>query len=100
MTKEDYQGWVKKMWRGDFADLRNRFIMTAGLGGETGEVLELLKKEVRDDKEIHDDLLLELGDVLYYLTMITISHGFNLEDVIYANVKKLTERYNKNKEVA
>lgn len=32
-------------------DIENLFIMTVGLAGEAGEVCELLKKYVRDDKK-------------------------------------------------
>lgn len=73
-------------------ELRDKFIMTTGLAGETGEVVELLKKEVRDGKLDTQELALELGDVLYYLTMIANRNGFTLEQLQRRNVHKLELR--------
>lgn len=71
---------------------RDLFIMACGLAGETGEVMELLKKHVRDAPLDRDALLLELGDVLHYLTRIAAEFGFTLEEVMQANVSKLVAR--------
>ena len=65
-----------------------------GLGGETGEVLEILKKAFRDEKPIDmDHLAEELGDVVWYIANICTSCGLQLQDVIDQNVSKLKERY-------
>ena len=77
-------------------DIESLFVMTVGLAGESGEVCELLKKYVRDDKEIHGDLLLELGDVLHYLTMIAHTFDMSLDDIMKANIHKLEERRKNN----
>lgn len=92
-----YDNWVVNNWGGlcpkDGDDLRQLFIMTTGLAGESGEVLELLKKAVRGRQPVDvENLKLELGDVLYYLTMLANRHGFTLADVIRANVQKLEAR--------
>jgi len=70
--------------------------MTAGLGGESGEVLEILKKSVRDQRKVKLDklhLTEELGDVLYYVAMIAEYHGIKLSDVVEFNVSKINHRY-------
>jgi len=98
MTAKQYQSFVDDGWFGRMprptadSDLRNLFIMTVGLGGEAGEVLEVLKKSVRDGKLDLNDLKLELGDVLYYLARIASWHGMTLEEVMVANVAKLEAR--------
>lgn len=96
----DYEEFVQRVWVGKGksaeASLRNLFIASTGLGGETGEVLEKLKKSVRDDVLDREALLKELGDVLYYLTVIARMHGYHLEDVIQGNVDKLTKRLHNN----
>lgn len=66
--------------------------MSTGLGGETGEVLELLKKQVRDGRLDHKALLWELGDVVHYVTRIASTYGFTMSEVINANVQKLLNR--------
>jgi len=96
MTTTEYEKFVVDFWttrKGQRKkSLRQKFIMTVGLGGETGEVLELLKKEVRDGKLDVDELALELGDVLYYLTKIATVNGLTLKDLMVRNRKKLEYR--------
>lgn len=94
MTKEEYQQYVNENWNSGtpVSPLEDLYVMTAGLGGEAGEVLEELKKRVRDGSKNEDKVLLELGDVLYYLTRISSYFGFSLEDVMYYNKKKLDAR--------
>jgi NTP pyrophosphatase (non-canonical NTP hydrolase) len=104
ITAADYQTWVANNWNRlssrngtlmDAAALRELFIMAVGIGGEAGEVQELLKKHVRDGREIRDDLLLELGDVLHYLTRIAHQFGFTLDQVMTANRDKIEARHAK-----
>lgn len=101
MDSHDYDAFVRHNWNrrkgareaGDKRDpSRDLFIMSVGLAGETGEVLELLKKHVRDGKLDRDALLLELGDVLHYLTRIAAEYGLSLPQVMDANVIKLEQR--------
>jgi len=97
MRVREYEKFVKDFWTSrrvedESNELRQKFIMTVGLGGEVGEVLELLKKDVRDGKLDVDDLALELGDVLYYLVKIADSHGLRLKDLMERNKAKLEHR--------
>lgn len=97
MTVNKFQEWVRGRWTSKTRKLtlRDDYIMAAGLGGETGEVLEILKKHVRDEKLDLKHLEEELGDVLFYLTMICNRHGIKLVDVMETNVTKLTARKKK-----
>ena len=68
-----------------------------GLAGETGEVLEIIKKIVRDRRDVSsvelDKIELELGDVLWYLAQLASRFGLSLNGVAMANLEKLEERY-------
>lgn len=75
-----------------------------GLSGESGEVVEKVKKAIREldittfhsmfEQEPDRTLLLkELGDTLYYLTRITNLLGSSLEEVALINQKKLEDRH-------
>jgi NTP pyrophosphatase (non-canonical NTP hydrolase) len=65
-----------------------------GLAGEAGEVVDLCKKHLYHDKPLdHSKLTLELGDALFYLTDIARQYGISLDDVMAANVDKLTKRF-------
>lgn len=83
-------------------DIKN--LMFIGLAEETGEVIGILKRLIRDnerDKRYFDEeprcLEEEIGDVLWYLTGIAITMGINLDEVWSINRKKLEERYGNNK---
>jgi NTP pyrophosphatase (non-canonical NTP hydrolase) len=101
MNINEYQAWVRLKWNkssNQELTLRDDFIMTVGLAGETGEVMEILKKKVRDGSMYFDDkkkehLIEELGDVFYYLTMICSRQDITLQQVIDTNVDKLNKRY-------
>jgi NTP pyrophosphatase (non-canonical NTP hydrolase) len=93
----NYQDWVAQMWDGsglkDY-DLHDLYIMSTGLGGEAGEVLEILKKSERAQKKPDlQHLTEELGDVLYYVTMLCNCYDIDLADVMQANVDKINVRY-------
>lgn len=72
-----------------------------GLAGETGEVMEQVKKAWRDKgtewttherrcNRVYD----ELSDVLWYLTRCLHVLDDDLENLMEYNMKKLTERMN------
>lgn len=70
---------------------------TLGLTGEAGEVAEKVKKLIRDqDSQVteafKDGVKKELGDVLWYLSTLSHTLGFTLEDVALANLEKLASR--------
>lgn len=71
------------------------FIWNAvGLSGETGEVLELLKKAVFHRHPLdREKLTKELGDVLWYLSAIATHAGIDLGVVAEQNIDKLMARY-------
>ncbi|QEY31677.1 hypothetical protein EVJ50_04885 [Synechococcus sp. RSCCF101] len=76
---------------------RNAIYPTLGLCGEAGEVAEKVKKVMRDrggvfDQASRDQLLLELGDVLWYVAQLSSELGFSLEQVGQANLSKLAGR--------
>lgn len=78
-----------------------------GLAGESGEVVEKIKKAIRNSNiETFSDyfncepartqLLKELGDTLYYLTRVTNLLGSSLEEVTLINQMKLEDRHRRN----
>jgi len=69
-------------------------IAALGLVGESGENADFIKKSLRNVKfplQI-DKIKLELGDVLYYVCTIATLLGISLDEIINANVEKLTAR--------
>ena len=78
---------------GGYEGLRDLFIMTSGIGGECGEVQELVKKYIRDGEMDQAKLGLEIGDAIHYLTRLAHRFGMSLELVLQLNTAKLNRRY-------
>jgi len=101
MTFEEYQKLSRKT--AIYPDKDNNFVYpTLGLTGEAGEVSEKIKKVLRDDNGIVDDLKRqeikkELGDVLWYLSQIATELDLSLDDVATFNVEKINSRQERNK---
>lgn len=66
--------------------------LALGLNGESGEVAEKIKKVIRGDREIDEDLVDELGDVLWYLARLLDEIGEDFDDVANKNLSKLLDR--------
>lgn len=65
-----------------------------GLAGEIGEVVDILKKHIYHGHDLDmTALLLELGDVMYYLCWLCLETGLDFSDIWYANMEKLNARY-------
>ncbi len=71
---------------------------TLGLVGEAGEVSEKVKKLFRDKSKFSDEeVLKELGDVLFYVTALSNIFGGNLKAVMEMNMSKLDDREQRGK---
>ena len=74
-------------------------LLTAGVGinAEGGEFLEIIKKMVFQGKPWNDDnrehLIIELGDLMWYVAQACMALDVSFDDVIATNVKKLEKRY-------
>ena len=74
-------------------------LTTAGVGlaAESGEFLEIVKKMVFQGKPWNDDnrehLIIELGDVMWYVAQACMALDIPFDDVIVRNVEKLEKRY-------
>jgi NTP pyrophosphatase (non-canonical NTP hydrolase) len=74
-------------------------LLTAGVGinAEGGEFLEIIKKMVFQGKAWNADnrehLIIELGDIMWYVAQATIALGISMEEVLDRNITKLGKRY-------
>jgi NTP pyrophosphatase (non-canonical NTP hydrolase) len=98
---DEYQKFAKSTAL--YPKIGKGFIYPAlGLAGETGEVLEKIKKLFRDKKgvvgkEDKEELAKELGDILWYVSAISSELGLKLDYVAQKNVEKLTSRKTRDK---
>ena len=72
-----------------------------GLAGEAGEVCDKVKKRWRNTEEMSahgmptkewEEIVKELGDVLWYLAAMADELGTSLNDVAEVNLEKLRDR--------
>lgn len=102
MTFDEYVEIAKTTLKpGDgkkFGDLDSQLIQKVlGLTGESGEVADKIKKLMRDKNNRltdvdREEIVKELGDVLWYVAIIAHLLGSSLEAVAIANNEKLQSR--------
>jgi NTP pyrophosphatase (non-canonical NTP hydrolase) len=68
-----------------------------GLAGEAGEVADKLKKVIRDNggvltDPVRDAVAKELGDVLWYVSVLAHEMDYSLEEIAQTNLDKLASR--------
>ena len=96
MTVNDYQADALR-FAGEPPD--DAFISRAlKLAGEAGEFCDKLGKHYRGDYHEfpREALVLELGDVMWYVAALAHQLGYSLEEVAEINIRKLTDRQMRN----
>ena len=98
-SSKDFKSLVDRMGDLDRQGANPERLATAavGLSAESGEFLEIVKKMVFQgkpwDEHNRKHLIIELGDVMWYVAQACIALDVDFEDVIEGNVKKLEKRY-------
>jgi NTP pyrophosphatase (non-canonical NTP hydrolase) len=95
LSLQDYQ--VKAMETAVYPRQYAIMYPALGLCGEAGEVAEKVKKLFRDANGVmsearREEIKKELGDVLWYLAVLSFDIGLNLGDIGEANLAKLASR--------
>ena len=73
--------------------------LALGLASEAGEVSGVVKKKIRDNTyslEFEQKMVKELGDVCWYLARLLDELDLSLEEVLEANIRKLSSRKERN----
>ena len=92
----DIQHYVQEVHR-TCSPLPTKDLLTVsalGIAGESGEIVDLIKKVLYHDHELDTDKLCkEIGDLLWYFVLLCETTGLTLEQVMETNVAKLRKRY-------
>ena len=79
------------------ANIERLLTAAVGINAEGGEFMEIVKKMVFQGKPYTEDnrehLIIELGDVMWYVAQACMALEVSFDDVIAGNVKKLGKRY-------
>ena len=73
-----------------------------GLAGESGEIMNKIKKIFRDDSGVltesrKKEIFRELGDILWYLAQVSTELDISLDEVAVANIEMLKSRQERDK---
>tara|TARA_R100001460_G_scaffold29156_1_gene58089 strand:+ start:52 stop:453 length:402 start_codon:yes stop_codon:yes gene_type:complete len=73
---------------------------TLGLTGEAGEVANKVKKIIRDgtnknNENLVQEISAEIGDCLWYISILADDIGVKLSDIANSNIEKLANRQKK-----
>ena len=79
------------------ANIERLLTAAVGISAAGGEFTEIVKKMVFQGKPWNEDnrehLIIELGDVLWYVAQACMALDVPFDDVVRGNVKKLEKRY-------
>ena len=79
------------------ANIERLLTAAVGISAEGGEFTEIVKKMVFQGKPWNEDnrehLIIELGDVMWYVAQGCMALEIDFDDVIKGNIKKLEKRY-------
>ena len=96
MEFDEYQRTAVATDQNGPGDETGMMVALLGLAGETGSLLTLYKKWLRDRDSyqiMRERVTEELGDVLWYVSTIATRAGISLEDVALRNIEKAQERW-------
>jgi len=96
---KDYQCFIESVssLNGKGANIERLLTAAGGSRAEGGEFMEIVKKMVFQGKPWNHDnrehLIIELGDVMWYVMQACKALHVSLDEVIECNVDKLKKRY-------
>ena len=96
---KDYQSFLESLSSldGEGSNIHRLLTAAVGISAEGGEFMEIVKKMVFQGKPWNDDnrehLIIELGDVMWYVMQACAALDVSIEDVVAGNVEKLKKRY-------
>ncbi len=94
MTPNEYQKLAMTTRNSDMTDRETLINGVMGLCGESGEVIDLVKKHLAQGFPLDKDRIAgELGDVMWYIAEIATVLDIPMEDILVRNIEKLKKRY-------
>lgn len=94
MNANDYQKAALRTCNKDLTTIEQITNGAMGLNGEAGECIDILKKHLYQGHELDKEhLAKELGDISWYLAVMSWFLGYDLDTIFEMNVQKLKKRY-------
>ena len=95
---KDYKSFVESLeyLDGEGSNVHRLLTAAVGISAEGGEFMEIVKKMLFQGKPWTEDnkkhLIIELGDVMWYVMQACAALEVSLDDVVSGNVEKLKKR--------
>ena len=94
MTPNEYQAQAMRWLNPALSEKCTLINGVMGLCGESGEVIDLVKKHLSQGHPLDREALAKgLGDVAWYLAETAYVLGYPLEEIFRMNLEKLSARY-------
>ncbi|MBA4541964.1 nucleoside triphosphate pyrophosphohydrolase family protein [Thermoactinomyces daqus] len=94
MNSSEYRKLARRTMNQSLTKREQLTMLALGLGGEAGEVADLIKKVVFHGHEMdRDKLIKESGDVIWYMENLLDYFDIPMSEVYETNIQKLLSRY-------
>ena len=96
---KDFECFIESVssLNGKGANIERLLTAAVGISAEGGDFMEIVKKMLFQGKPWTEDnkrhLIIELGDVMWYVMQACAALDVSLDDVVAGNVDKLKKRY-------
>ena len=98
-SSKDYKSFLDSIeyLDGEGSNIQRLLTAAVGISAEGGEFMEIVKKMVFQgkpwDEHNRKHLIIELGDVMWYIMQACKALDVSIEEVVAGNVDKLKKRY-------
>lgn len=96
MDFKTYQQAAERTLNSDLSEKMAKSNIGLGIGGEAGEVQDIIKKNVCHGHPYYaarEALIEEIGDLLWYVSGVASLYHIDLDTIATHNIEKLTTRY-------
>ena len=98
-SSKDYKSFLDSVeyLDGEGSNIQRLLTAAVGISAEGGEFMEIVKKMLFQGKpwsvDNREHLIIELGDVMWYVAQACMALDISFDEVIEGNIKKLEKRY-------
>lgn len=94
MNLKEYQQKASRTINPDLDKRSMKVNMSMGISGESGETIDMIKKEIFHGHDIDlEELKKEIGDILWYVAGLATAYDLDLDEIATLNIEKLKRRY-------
>ena len=93
MTINEYQALARRTQNKELTPVDRREHALKGMCSEVGEIHGVYQKVYQGHEVNTDEVIKELGDVMWFVAEMADALGVDLDDVAQRNIDKLRRRY-------